>query len=139
MMPKPATSSIEAALLVVALTSSRDRLARQIAVTPVSVSTGVGFFAMVTVVSADEVPHVVGSEKTEQLVTSSLNVRTVLSAMFFPFSSLSTLNVIVGRSCAVPNGVVPCSRMRCAVSLAASGLPVASVCHHVYVSGIGKG
>src|SRR2546423_2050191 len=140
MSPKPSTVRTADGSVVDAFTSRRARFTRQIAATPLSASVGVAFLTTVTFTVAEEVPHVAGSENTEQFVTSSRNVSTVPSGMFGPLTNLLIANVMRGRSCVVPNGVAPMgSAIRCAVSLAASGFKSAPTCPHVYESGIFAG
>src|SRR6185295_14061735 len=138
--PKPTTVSTADGSLVVMLMSRRARLTRQTAVAPLSTSVVVASLVMVTVVSADEVPQVPGSDHGEQFVTSRRKFRTVPTGMSRPFMNAFTANVMRGLSLAVPKAATPpVSWMRCATSIAPSGVPAASVCHHVKVSGIGDG
>src|SRR4029078_1592967 len=131
--PKPATSRTAPGSLVVAFTSSRERATRQMAVTGLMLSAGFGVLTPVIVVSADDVAHADGSDHGVQLLASTRNFSTVPSGMFWPLTNLSTVKVIRGTSCGVPNGVAPgSSATRCAKSPKPSGVwPSAPTCHQV--------
>src|SRR4051812_19358772 len=137
MTPKPTSVSSAPGSLVVALTSRRERDTRHVAVTPLNVSMGLGLATTATVVIAADVAHVPGSDQGEQLLTSTRNLSVVPAGTLLPFTNVSIGNVIRGRSCGVPKATAT-GAMRDG-SVYFSGLPLASTCHHVNVSGIGDG
>src|SRR5690349_18091902 len=130
--PKPSTVSTAFGSLVVALTSRRERLVRNVAVTALSVSAGVAFFFTVTVTVDDDSPHDV--DQGVQLETTTLKWKTSPSRTL-RVPTLSSWNVICDSSRAEPNSSAPPLGTSFFVA-SRIGLAFASTCVHVKVSGI---
>src|SRR4029078_6301706 len=96
MTPEPKMGRSAVGSLVVALTSRRERETRQVAVTPVRESIGLGEATTFTVVNAAEDAHLPRSAQGVQLLTTTRKVRNVPAGMFLPSANLSTVNVIRG-------------------------------------------
>src|SRR3954470_20675416 len=90
MSPKPSTVSTAVGSVVLAFTSRRARLARQIAVTAVSVSDGSVLFATVTCTVAADEPQLPVSQPGMQLLTFTAKVSTVPTATSSGMVSVTT-------------------------------------------------